>query len=97
MLDAPSVVRTISKTASGITSAALDDRGPVSSLAIVIGAGSRHEAVSAPGVAHLLKNTLVRVSRGVAMIVIVIMIDGMNEVQMLIDMINCSHSHILHY
>ncbi|KAJ3062527.1 ubiquinol-cytochrome c reductase core subunit 1 [Podochytrium sp. JEL0797] len=43
---------------NGVRVATLDGRGPVSSLAVVVGAGSRHEKV--PGVAHLLKATLVR-------------------------------------
>ncbi|KAJ3330917.1 hypothetical protein HDU76_004503 [Blyttiomyces sp. JEL0837] len=57
---APPAVKSISKTSSGLTVATHDGRGPVSSLAIVIGAGSRHETTDAPGVAHFLKNALIR-------------------------------------
>jgi hypothetical protein len=60
---APSALKTVSKsTNGGVTIATNDGRGPVSTLAIVIGAGSRHESVDALGTAHFLKSTLVRVS-----------------------------------
>jgi hypothetical protein len=61
---APTAVKTVSKASSGVSVATHDGRGPVSSLAIVIAAGSRNDSVDAPGVAHFLKNTLVRVSNG---------------------------------
>ena len=56
-------VKTVSKTASGITVATYDHLGPVSSLALVLKAGSRFETAEAPGVTHLLKKTLVRVKQ----------------------------------
>ncbi|KAI9205080.1 Metalloenzyme, LuxS/M16 peptidase-like protein [Polychytrium aggregatum] len=55
---APQANKVVSKSKSGITVATYDSKGPASSLAVVIGAGSRHE--SAPGVAHLLKSSLIR-------------------------------------
>ncbi|KAJ1561627.1 ubiquinol-cytochrome c reductase core subunit 1 [Nowakowskiella sp. JEL0078] len=57
---APLVVKSLSKTANGIQIATVDDKGPVSSVAVVLNLGSRHEAPDAPGAAHLLKNILVR-------------------------------------
>ncbi|KAJ3417276.1 hypothetical protein HDV05_005732 [Chytridiales sp. JEL 0842] len=57
---APTAIKAVSKSTSGITVATHDSRGPVSSLAVVIAAGSRNESVDAPGVAHFLKSTLVR-------------------------------------
>ncbi|KAL2913721.1 ubiquinol-cytochrome c reductase core subunit 1 [Polyrhizophydium stewartii] len=57
---APPAVKTVSKAASGVTVATYDHLGPQSSLAIVVNAGSRFESADAPGVAHLLKASLVR-------------------------------------
>ena len=62
VLSAPPVVLATSKTKSGITVATVDDLGPVSTLSVVIGAGSRNETDSTHGVAHFLKRALVRVS-----------------------------------
>ncbi|KAI8612914.1 Metalloenzyme, LuxS/M16 peptidase-like protein [Chytriomyces sp. MP71] len=59
---APVAVKSLSRASNGVAVASLDGRGPVSSLAIVIGAGSRHEAKD--GVAHLLKASLVRARPG---------------------------------
>ncbi|KAJ1555291.1 ubiquinol-cytochrome c reductase core subunit 1 [Nowakowskiella sp. JEL0078] len=57
---APSVIKSLSKTTHGFQIATIDDKGPVSSVAVVLSLGSRHEAPDAPGAAHLLKNVLVR-------------------------------------
>ncbi|KAJ3406319.1 ubiquinol-cytochrome c reductase core subunit 1 [Chytriomyces hyalinus] len=59
---APVSVKALGKASNGVSVATLDGRGPVSSLALVIGAGSRHE--ESPGVAHLLKASLVRARPG---------------------------------
>ncbi|KAJ3209353.1 ubiquinol-cytochrome c reductase core subunit 1 [Entophlyctis luteolus] len=59
---APLAVKSLSRAANGVAVASLDHRGPVSALAVVIGAGTRHEAL--PGVAHLLKSSLVRARPG---------------------------------
>ncbi|TPX70899.1 hypothetical protein SpCBS45565_g01493 [Spizellomyces sp. 'palustris'] len=59
-LQAPKVNATVSKSESGITIASVDHLGPVSTLALVVNAGSRFESPDAPGVAHFWKNTLVR-------------------------------------
>ncbi|KAI9324873.1 Metalloenzyme, LuxS/M16 peptidase-like protein [Zopfochytrium polystomum] len=61
---APAAIKAVSTSAKGVKIATLDSRGPVSSLSLVIGAGSRHESATAPGVAHFLKNTLVRTVPG---------------------------------
>lgn len=58
---APVSIRSVFKTASGLNVACHDDLGPVSSLAFVVKAGSRNEALAAPGVAHVLKTALYRV------------------------------------
>ncbi|KAJ3062594.1 hypothetical protein HK102_008716, partial [Quaeritorhiza haematococci] len=63
---APLAKRTVSKTSNGVTIATYDDMGPVSSLAIVVQAGSRNETSDFPGVAHMLKNSLIRVRQGVS-------------------------------
>ena len=60
-LVAPTAIRTVSKAASGVTLATHDHLGPTSSLAIYIKAGSRFEHSSAPGVAHLLHRSVIRV------------------------------------
>ncbi|KAJ3342772.1 ubiquinol-cytochrome c reductase core subunit 1 [Entophlyctis luteolus] len=59
---APLAVKSLSRAANGVAVASLDHRGPVSALAVVIGAGTRHESL--PGVAHLLKGSLVRARPG---------------------------------
>lgn len=56
---APPVISSLSKV-SNVHVATLEDAGPVSSLAIVVQAGSRAENV--PGAAHFLQSTLVRVN-----------------------------------
>ncbi|KAJ3321783.1 ubiquinol-cytochrome c reductase core subunit 1 [Boothiomyces sp. JEL0866] len=61
---APKVVKTISKTPSGVTLASYDHLGPVSSVAVYVKAGSRYESPDAPGVAHLYKRLLVRDTPG---------------------------------
>ncbi|KAJ3100580.1 hypothetical protein HDU96_010286 [Phlyctochytrium bullatum] len=57
---APAAVKSVGKTAGGVTVATLDGRGPVSTLALVIGLGSRHESLDAPGAAHFLKTSIFR-------------------------------------
>ncbi|KAI8825682.1 Metalloenzyme, LuxS/M16 peptidase-like protein [Fimicolochytrium jonesii] len=57
---APSIVKTVTQTASGIRIATVDHLGPVSTVALVVKAGSRNESPDAPGVAHFFKNSLVR-------------------------------------
>ncbi|KAJ3029350.1 UNVERIFIED_CONTAM: hypothetical protein HDU68_012416 [Siphonaria sp. JEL0065] len=59
---APAAVKSLSRAANGVVVASLDGRGPVSSLAVVVGAGSRSE--NKQGVAHLLKASLVRARPG---------------------------------
>ncbi|KAJ3345154.1 ubiquinol-cytochrome c reductase core subunit 1 [Entophlyctis luteolus] len=59
---APLAVKSLSRAANGVAVASLDHRGPVSALAVVVGAGARHE--THPGVAHLLKSSLVRARPG---------------------------------
>ncbi|KAI9344866.1 Metalloenzyme, LuxS/M16 peptidase-like protein [Obelidium mucronatum] len=59
---APAAVKSLTQAANGVRIATLDGRGPVSSLAVVVGAGARHEA--AAGAAHLLKASLVRARPG---------------------------------
>ncbi|KAJ3276971.1 hypothetical protein HDV01_000023 [Terramyces sp. JEL0728] len=61
---APKVVKTVSKTPSGVTLASYDHLGPVSSVAVYLKAGSRYESPDAPGVAHLYKRLLVRDTPG---------------------------------
>ncbi|KAJ3160179.1 ubiquinol-cytochrome c reductase core subunit 1 [Geranomyces michiganensis] len=55
---------TVSKTSNGITIASLDNLGPVSTVALVVNAGSRFDTVDAPGVAHFFKNTVIRNTPG---------------------------------
>ncbi|KAJ3222805.1 ubiquinol-cytochrome c reductase core subunit 1 [Clydaea vesicula] len=60
----PHVVSSVSQSNSGVKIATQDDLGPVSTLAVVINAGSRNEDLNFPGVAHFLKNTLIRNIKG---------------------------------
>ncbi|KAJ3150828.1 hypothetical protein HDU89_002825 [Geranomyces variabilis] len=55
---------TVSKTSHGITIASLDNLGPVSTVALVVNAGSRNDTADAPGVAHFFKNTVIRNTPG---------------------------------
>lgn len=59
---APKAQKNVTKTSSGVTIATADNLGPVSTVALVLNAGSRYESPDTPGVAHFWKNTLVRVS-----------------------------------
>jgi len=61
---APTAIRSVFKASNGINVACHDDLGPVSTLAFIINAGSRHENPTAPGVAHMLKNSLFRTVKG---------------------------------
>ncbi|KAI8930173.1 Metalloenzyme, LuxS/M16 peptidase-like protein [Entophlyctis helioformis] len=61
---APAAIKTVSKTASGVSIATYDHLGPASSLAVVVNAGSRFETADAPGIAHLLENVLIRTIPG---------------------------------
>lgn len=58
----PLADKSVSKASNGIQIATYDEQGPVSTLAIVVKAGSRYESADAPGAAHLVKNTVIRVS-----------------------------------
>lgn len=58
---APASVKTVSKTKSGFNVATIDSHGPTSSVAIYIKAGSRFDSAEKPGVAHLLKRSIIRV------------------------------------
>ena len=57
---APTAIKTVSKV-NGVTVATVDHLGPASSLGVYINAGSRFDTADAPGVAHLLHRSLVRV------------------------------------
>ncbi|KAJ3218539.1 hypothetical protein HDU67_005098 [Dinochytrium kinnereticum] len=57
---APTALKSVSRTAGGVSIATLDGRGPVSSLALVVAAGSRNESFDAPGTAHFLKTSIFR-------------------------------------
>jgi predicted Zn-dependent peptidase len=46
----------------GISVVTLEDSSPVSSVGVFVKAGSRFETPDAPGSAHFLKSTLLRVS-----------------------------------
>ncbi len=61
---APIPVKNISKLQSGLSIATLDQMGPLSSLALVINAGSRHETKNELGVAHFWKNAFIRTVPG---------------------------------
>ncbi|KAJ3020385.1 ubiquinol-cytochrome c reductase core subunit 1 [Thoreauomyces humboldtii] len=61
---APLSKKQVTKTSSGVTVASVDNHGPVSTVAIVINAGSRSDSADAPGVAHFYKNTLIRTVPG---------------------------------
>ncbi|KAJ3194930.1 ADP/ATP carrier protein [Irineochytrium annulatum] len=63
-LVAPTADKTVTKTSSGVAIATHEGKGPVSTLAFVLSAGSRYESPDAPGVAHFMKNTLVRTVAG---------------------------------
>ena len=54
--------KTLSKTSQGVTVATYDDMGPVSTLAVVLGGGSRYDDVHHPGLAHMVKTSMIRVS-----------------------------------
>jgi predicted Zn-dependent peptidase len=58
---APVFRKTVSKASNGIKLATHDNFGPASSVAVYINAGSRYDNPAAPGVAHLLQRSLVRV------------------------------------
>ncbi|KAJ3102856.1 ubiquinol-cytochrome c reductase core subunit 1 [Phlyctochytrium planicorne] len=61
--DQPAVAPTANKTVSkagGVSIATIDGRGPVSSVSVVVAAGSRYESLDAPGAAHFLKTSLFR-------------------------------------
>ena len=58
---APLVVNSHTKLASGLTVATADHKGPVSSLALVINAGSRFEHPLSSGIAQFWKQLLFRV------------------------------------
>ncbi|TPX31585.1 hypothetical protein SmJEL517_g05092 [Synchytrium microbalum] len=57
---APIGRKTVSKTSQGVTVATYDDMGPVSTLAVVLGGGSRHNDAHHPGLAHIVKTSLIR-------------------------------------
>ena len=59
---APLAEKSTSKASNGIQIATYDEHSPVSTLAVVVKAGSRYEAPEAPGTAQLVKNTIFRVS-----------------------------------
>ncbi|ORY41230.1 LuxS/MPP-like metallohydrolase [Rhizoclosmatium globosum] len=59
---APAAVKSVTSAANGVKIATLDGRGPASQVAVVVGAGARHEAKA--GVAHLLKASLIRARPG---------------------------------
>lgn len=59
--EAPVIVKTTSKASNGITLATVDTAAPQSGVAVVLKAGSRFESLDAPGVAHLLKTSTLRV------------------------------------
>ncbi|KAJ3278172.1 ubiquinol-cytochrome c reductase core subunit 1 [Borealophlyctis nickersoniae] len=61
---APQAVKSVSKASNGVQIATYDERGPASSLAIVVKAGSRFESPDGPGVAQFLKNTVLRAPPG---------------------------------
>ncbi|TPX30602.1 hypothetical protein SeMB42_g07894 [Synchytrium endobioticum] len=52
--------KTISKTSHGVVIATYDDLGPASTLAVVLGGGSRHDDAHHPGLAHIVKASLIR-------------------------------------
>jgi hypothetical protein len=58
---APPLVKQISRLPCGLSIATLENAGPVSCVQVILKAGSRHELSSAPGTAHFLKSTLIRV------------------------------------
>ncbi|KAI8922426.1 Metalloenzyme, LuxS/M16 peptidase-like protein [Powellomyces hirtus] len=61
---APKANKTVTKTSAGVTIASIDNLGPVSTVALVVNAGSRTDTADAPGVAHFFKNTLIRNTPG---------------------------------
>ncbi|KAJ3034999.1 ubiquinol-cytochrome c reductase core subunit 1 [Rhizophlyctis rosea] len=65
---APLADKSVSKASNGIQIATYDEQGPVSTLALVVKAGSRYEPLDAPGVAHLTKNSLMRTIPGDALV-----------------------------
>ncbi len=57
---APGIVSSVSKV-NGMTVATADHKGPVSSLALVINAGSRSESPLSPGISQFWKQLFFRV------------------------------------
>ncbi|KAJ3050537.1 ubiquinol-cytochrome c reductase core subunit 1 [Rhizophlyctis rosea] len=61
---APLAEKSVSKASNGIHIATYDEQSPVSTLAVVVKAGSRYESADAPGTAQFVKNTIFRTVPG---------------------------------
>ncbi len=59
---APVSIKSLSKLANGVSVATVDGHGPAANVAVYIHAGARFDAAEKPGVAHLLKRSIFRVT-----------------------------------